>query len=154
VRPSSSCESIRRTVRTLLETGQPRLHCSSESSERTEKIVGARAQIDMTSVGVIGTPLPNTKQERARAVRMESVALLLAANGRSGRAARLAPPRGDPDTPLIPCSTGSGTCGTNLTAYDAGYVALAQALDGPLVTADARLGTAPGHRCTITLVPH
>ena len=42
----------------------------------------------------------------------------------------------------------------NLTAYDAGYVALAQALDGPLVTADARLGTAPGPRCTITLVPH
>lgn len=41
----------------------------------------------------------------------------------------------------------------NLTAYDAGYIALAEALDCPLVTADARLGAAPGPRCTITLVP-
>lgn len=41
----------------------------------------------------------------------------------------------------------------NLSAYDAGYVALAEALDCALVTADARLGGAPGLRCTITLVP-
>lgn len=32
----------------------------------------------------------------------------------------------------------------NLTAYDAGYVALAEALDCPLVTFDARLARAPG----------
>ena len=32
----------------------------------------------------------------------------------------------------------------NLTAYDASYVALAEALDAPLVTTDARLAQAPG----------
>lgn len=32
----------------------------------------------------------------------------------------------------------------NLTAYDAVYVALAEALDAALVTCDARLGRAPG----------
>ena len=32
----------------------------------------------------------------------------------------------------------------NLTAYDAAYVALAEALDAPLVTLDARLAQAPG----------
>ena len=41
----------------------------------------------------------------------------------------------------------------NLSAYDATYVALAEALECPLVTADARLSRAPGVRCPITLVP-
>ncbi len=41
----------------------------------------------------------------------------------------------------------------NLSAYDASYVALAEALDCPLLTADARLAGAPGPRCPITLVP-
>lgn len=41
----------------------------------------------------------------------------------------------------------------NLSAYDASYVALAEALDCPLLTADARLAGAPGPECTITLVP-
>lgn len=41
----------------------------------------------------------------------------------------------------------------NLSAYDAGYVALAEALDCPLLTADARLSRAPGIRCPITVVP-
>lgn len=40
----------------------------------------------------------------------------------------------------------------NVTAYDATYVALAEALDCPLVTADGRLGRAPGPRCAITAV--
>jgi predicted nucleic acid-binding protein len=40
----------------------------------------------------------------------------------------------------------------NLSAYDAGYVALAEHLGCPLLTADSRLGRAPGVRCTITLV--
>jgi predicted nucleic acid-binding protein len=41
----------------------------------------------------------------------------------------------------------------NLTAYDAGYVALAEQLGCPLVTADARLAAASGIRCSVTLVP-
>lgn len=41
----------------------------------------------------------------------------------------------------------------NLTAYDAGYVALAEQLDCSVVTADARLAAAPGIRCPVTLVP-
>ncbi|MDA8391426.1 MAG: type II toxin-antitoxin system VapC family toxin [Actinomycetota bacterium] len=42
---------------------------------------------------------------------------------------------------------------SNLSAYDAGYVALAEQLDCSLVTADARLSLAPGTRCPITVVP-
>ena len=41
----------------------------------------------------------------------------------------------------------------NLTAYDAAYVALAEAIDCPLVTADARLSRAAGLRCAVTVVP-
>jgi predicted nucleic acid-binding protein len=35
----------------------------------------------------------------------------------------------------------------NLTAYDAFYVALAEALDAPLATLDQRLAAAPGPTC-------
>jgi predicted nucleic acid-binding protein len=41
----------------------------------------------------------------------------------------------------------------NLSAYDAGYVALAESLECSLVTADARISRAPGVRCPITVVP-
>lgn len=37
----------------------------------------------------------------------------------------------------------------NLTAYDAAYVALAEELDAPLVTHDAKLAAAPGHRARV-----
>ena len=40
----------------------------------------------------------------------------------------------------------------NLTAYDAVYVALAEALEAPLVTRDRRLASAPGHHARIELV--
>ena len=36
---------------------------------------------------------------------------------------------------------------TNLSAYDALYVALAEQLDAPLLSADARLARTPGPRC-------
>jgi predicted nucleic acid-binding protein len=42
--------------------------------------------------------------------------------------------------------------GANLSAYDASYVALAEALGAPLLTRDARLARAPGPRCEIVLV--
>ena len=37
----------------------------------------------------------------------------------------------------------------NLTAYDAAYIALAEALNAPLVTLDERLANAPGHNARI-----
>jgi predicted nucleic acid-binding protein len=40
----------------------------------------------------------------------------------------------------------------NLSAYDACYVALAEALETPLLTADRRLATAPGIRCTVEVI--
>lgn len=41
---------------------------------------------------------------------------------------------------------------SNLTAYDAAYVALALALDAPLVTLDAGIAAAPGHGAIVDLV--
>jgi predicted nucleic acid-binding protein len=40
----------------------------------------------------------------------------------------------------------------SLTAYDGAYVALAEALSAPLLTYDAKLAAAHGHRATIELV--
>lgn len=37
----------------------------------------------------------------------------------------------------------------NVTAYDGCYVALAEAVDRPLLTADRRLANAPGLRCQV-----
>lgn len=40
----------------------------------------------------------------------------------------------------------------NLTAYDASFVALTEALDSELITTDARLAEAPGHDARIVLI--
>ena len=40
----------------------------------------------------------------------------------------------------------------NLTAYDAAYVALAEMLSAPVLTRDARLARAGGHRAKIELI--
>ncbi len=40
----------------------------------------------------------------------------------------------------------------NVTAHDAAYVALAEALDCVLLTADAHLARAPGLRCPVELI--
>ena len=40
----------------------------------------------------------------------------------------------------------------NVTAYDAMYVALAEALDATVVTCDRPLATAPGHRARIEVI--
>lgn len=42
--------------------------------------------------------------------------------------------------------------GKTITAYDAAYVALGEALDAPLVTSDAKLARAHGHGCDIRLL--
>lgn len=40
----------------------------------------------------------------------------------------------------------------NLTAYDAVYVALAEALDAPLLTRDQRIAAAAGHHAKVELI--
>lgn len=40
----------------------------------------------------------------------------------------------------------------NVTAYDAAYIALAEALGAPLLTRDAALASAPGNRARIELI--
>lgn len=40
----------------------------------------------------------------------------------------------------------------NLSTYDAAYVAVAEALDARLLTADARLARAPGIRCGVEVI--
>lgn len=40
----------------------------------------------------------------------------------------------------------------NLSVYDAAYVALAEALGTPLLTADARLAKAPGLKCAVEVL--
>jgi predicted nucleic acid-binding protein len=40
----------------------------------------------------------------------------------------------------------------NVTAYDAMYIALGEALDAPMVTCDTALAKAPGHRAHIEVI--
>lgn len=40
----------------------------------------------------------------------------------------------------------------NLTMYDAAYVALAELIDAPLLTADAKLAATPGLACTVEVL--
>jgi predicted nucleic acid-binding protein len=40
----------------------------------------------------------------------------------------------------------------NLSAYDASYVALAESLEAPLLTLDARIAKAPGHRAKVEVL--
>lgn len=41
---------------------------------------------------------------------------------------------------------------TNLAAYDAAYVALAEALEAPLLTCDRRIALAPLHRARVEVI--
>ncbi len=54
--------------------------------------------------------------------------------------------------PTLPFLSRAAQLKANVTMYDAVYIALAEALDCPLVTADARLLTAPGIRCSVELI--
>jgi len=54
-----------------------------------------------------------------------------------------------PHVPLLPRIS---ALRHNVTAYDAAYVALAEAMGVPLVTADERLASAPGITCEVELL--
>lgn len=77
----AGCKPVRESMRSLLDVDQPRLHWGTESPERREAIVDQVAQIDMAAVVVIGTPMLKSKQERARAICMESLTVALAGMG-------------------------------------------------------------------------
>lgn len=53
--------------------------------------------------------------------------------------------------PYEPVATRAWELRDNLTAYDAWYVALAEALTAPLATLDHRLSRSPGTRCDFRL---
>ena len=53
--------------------------------------------------------------------------------------------------PALPLLTRIWRLKQNLSSFDAFYVALAEALDVPLITADAALARSPGHRAVIEL---
>jgi len=54
--------------------------------------------------------------------------------------------------PVLPFMPRAYELRANVSAYDATYVALAEQLDCALVTADRRLASAPGPRCSITVI--
>jgi predicted nucleic acid-binding protein len=54
--------------------------------------------------------------------------------------------------PLAPLLQRMWELRDNITAYDAAYIALAERLDGPLVTSDMKLAASTGSRCTFDLI--
>jgi predicted nucleic acid-binding protein len=55
--------------------------------------------------------------------------------------------------PYAPCASRVWELRSGVTAYDAWYVALAEALGAPFATLDARLARASGPRCRFVLPP-
>lgn len=55
--------------------------------------------------------------------------------------------------PYAPFATRIWELRSNVTAYDAWYVALAESLDATLATLDIRLSEAPGPRCRFRVPP-
>jgi predicted nucleic acid-binding protein len=55
-------------------------------------------------------------------------------------------------TPHLPLLARCWELRANITAYDAAYFALAEAIDGTLLTADERLSRAPGIRCSVEVL--
>jgi predicted nucleic acid-binding protein len=88
------------------------------------------------------------------------VASALRALARNNRAVERAAPRalahlaGFPlrRMPIAPLLERMWQLRSNVTVYDAAYIALAELLGCELVTCDAKLATASGPRCTIDLI--
>lgn len=54
--------------------------------------------------------------------------------------------------PLVPLLDRMWELRANVTAYDAAYVALAELLEAPVITCDAKLAAASGARCAFDLI--
>lgn len=54
--------------------------------------------------------------------------------------------------PLAPMLPRMWELRNNTTSYDAAYVALAERLEGPVITCDGKLAAANGSRCTFDLI--
>ncbi|MBE7190391.1 type II toxin-antitoxin system VapC family toxin [Jatrophihabitans endophyticus] len=54
--------------------------------------------------------------------------------------------------PLAPLLDRMWELRANVTAYDAAYVALAEQLDAPVITCDAKLASASGPRCSFETI--
>jgi predicted nucleic acid-binding protein len=54
--------------------------------------------------------------------------------------------------PVAPLMIRAYQLRANVTAYDASYIALAEGLSCPLLTADTRLARAPGIRCAVQVL--
>lgn len=73
----TQCPSIRAELRSLRLRRQPRLHWRDEDHPRRTKIASAIAGMDITAVVVVGTPMTQNRQERARRICMERLLPLL-----------------------------------------------------------------------------
>lgn len=67
----TACDPVRADLRGLLRTGQRRLHWRDEDDKRRTQLAEAVGKLDMTAVVVIGAPVDNSRQERARRKCME-----------------------------------------------------------------------------------
>lgn len=77
----AGCEPIRDALRDLLTGKEPRLHWRDEDAGRRTKIAAAVADIDMAAVVVVGMPMEQKKQERARRICLETLLPELALMG-------------------------------------------------------------------------
>lgn len=73
----AACGPVRESLLSLREPGEPKLHWGRESPERRTAIIDVVAGFDMAAIVVVGAPMDRKRQERARAVCMESLAMYL-----------------------------------------------------------------------------
>lgn len=76
-----TCDPIRDELRRLLPGRARRLHWRDENARRRRVIAGAVASLDVAQTVVIGAPLDQHRQERARRLCMEKLLHELAALG-------------------------------------------------------------------------
>ncbi|MFT3798733.1 hypothetical protein [Microbacterium sp.] len=67
----ASCEPVRAELRRLLPGGARRLHWRDENPRRRRVIAAAVATLDVAQTVIVGAPLDQHKQERARRLCME-----------------------------------------------------------------------------------